>query len=170
MNGRMSQARTEVVFTARPSLRRAHLSLALSGSLLVIVFAIYYGVLFAGSLYYPPERISYDWTTVHFFAFAVCLFPGLMTGAAAYTWVLLTSERYIVTSEYIELRRGLVNRHTRLIPFSAIRDVSTGASFDQRLVSLGSVAVVATNGDRIALQDVTDYEAKREAIWRLVRK
>jgi len=100
--------------------------------------------------------------------FALTLAGGVMTTlrvnlALAYT-------RYTVTTRHIEWAGGVFSRGKHLIPLAAIRDVSSFATYDQRLLGLGDVTVVATYGSGITFHDVTDHEAKCEAIWHLVRK
>lgn len=75
---------------------------------------------------------------------------------------------YTVTSEYIESETGTFERSVRRIPLSYIRDVTQTQDFFQKLFGLSSIKVVATNGDSIALENVTDGKRKREIIWNLV--
>ncbi len=170
----MPRGTAEIVFTARPDMRRARLRVALWGAALVIVFTLYYGGIYlsyhVASFYYPPERMEYDPLIFHFFGIMSCFVPAGMLVTAVGMYLALASTRYTVTTEHVEVRGGIVNRYTRLIPLGSVRDVSTLTTFDQRLLGLGDVQVVASNGDARSLQDVPAYEAKRDAIWSLVRK
>ena len=141
----------EAVLTARPSLRRARLWIAVFGAALLLVGAFYYlaiySIYLAASFYYPPERITYHPLAVHAISALLCCFPaGLCLAAIAGSFVL-ASERYLVTTAHVEVRRGRLNRYTKRIPFRSVRDITTSATFDQRLCGLGDVRVIASNGD-----------------------
>jgi uncharacterized membrane protein YdbT with pleckstrin-like domain len=80
----------------------------------------------------------------------------------------LRKATYTVTSEYIEARTGTFEKRVRRVPLSYIRDVTHTQDFFQKLFGLSSIKVVATNGDSIALENISDGEQKREIIWDLV--
>lgn len=164
----------DVLLAARPSLRRARLWIVLFGVALVLVCALYYLIIYsiylAASFYYPPEQITYHPLAVHAIGVLLWLFPAGLCVAAAGGSAVMASERYIVTTEHVEIRRGILNRYTKLIPFRSVRDITTSATFDQRLCGLGDVRVIASNGDAITLNDLPDYEATHDLIWRLMPK
>lgn len=80
----------------------------------------------------------------------------------------LRKAAYTVTSEYIEANTGTFEKSVRRVPLSYIRDVTHTQNFFQKLFGLSSIKVVATNGDSIALENISDGERKREIIWDLV--
>jgi membrane protein YdbS with pleckstrin-like domain len=121
--------------------------------------------------------------------FALCLTQS-NPGASSWTWALgmttsaliiitlgmsldfarLYSERYVVTSEAIEITSGILRRDSCKIPLSNVLDVTSNNSFDRRLFGVGNITVAIANGDRITLEDVTNPQAKAETLWQLVHK
>jgi uncharacterized membrane protein YdbT with pleckstrin-like domain len=100
--------------------------------------------------------------------FSIFLFG--LTIAQALNLAMLSSERYAVTAETIEITSGILRRDARKIPFSRILDITANASIDQRLFGLGSITVSIANGNRITLKDITDSQTKAETLWELVHK
>ena len=92
----------------------------------------------------------------------------ILTIAQALNLARLTSERYAVTEETIEVTSGILRRDARKIPFSRVLDVTANASFDRRLFGVGNITVSIANGDTITLEDVTDSQTKAETLWNLV--
>jgi membrane protein YdbS with pleckstrin-like domain len=121
--------------------------------------------------------------------FAVCLLQS-DPGASSWTWgfgiatsalLVLTlsmglefarlySERYVVTTEAIEITSGILRRDSRKIPLSNVLDVTSNNSFDRRLFGVGNITVAIANGDRITLEDITAPQDKAETLWQLVHK
>lgn len=94
----------------------------------------------------------------------------ILTVAQSLNFARLSSERYVVTSETIEVSSGILRRDARRIPFSRVLDVTANASFDRRLFGLGNITVSIANGDTIMLEDITDSQTKAETLWNLVHK
>jgi putative membrane protein len=94
----------------------------------------------------------------------------ILTIAQALNLTKLASERYVVTTETIEVTSGILRRDARKIPFSRVLDVTANASFDRRLFGIGNITVSIANGDTITLEDITDSETKAETLWNLVHK
>ena len=51
------------------------------------------------------------------------------------------SEVYRLTDHKIEIQRGLFSRTVRNIPLSSVQDVTTNASFGERLLGIGSLEI-----------------------------
>jgi uncharacterized membrane protein YdbT with pleckstrin-like domain len=159
LKARLSQPGT--VFVDRPITRRA---LAYTLGLAIILCACI--VIFAAHMLQSNPAGS-DWTWGSGLFTIVFL---ILTIAQALNLVRLTSERYVVTAETIEITSGILRRDARKIPFSRVLDVTANASFDQRLFGVGNITVSIANGDTITLEDITDSQAKAEPLWNLVHK
>ncbi|MCP9495178.1 MAG: PH domain-containing protein [Pyrinomonadaceae bacterium MAG19_C2-C3] len=172
INNRAARKEADVVFTARPALRRVRLWVVIYGALLMLVLGGYYvtAYMLAPAFYSAARSSSYDPVMLHLFGAMLAFIPAAGLFATPRVYIALAHTRYTVTTEHVEVAGGMFSRGKHSIPLAAIRDVSSFATLDQRLLGVGNVTVLATNGHGITLQDVTDYEAKREAIWHLVRK
>jgi uncharacterized membrane protein YdbT with pleckstrin-like domain len=94
----------------------------------------------------------------------------ILVVAQALDFARLSSERYVVNNETIEVTSGILRRDARKIPVSNILDVTSNASFDRRLFGLGNITISIANGDTITLEDITDSHNKAETLWKLVHK
>lgn len=96
-------------------------------------------------------------------------------GGAVTLWVLVAGRRlvrwwsttYVLTSERIVVRAGLLSRSGTEIPIESIDDVRFRQRFLQRLLGYGEVLVVSAgrSGPR-RLSDIPDPEAFQSEIWR----
>jgi uncharacterized membrane protein YdbT with pleckstrin-like domain len=149
------------VLVDRPVTRRAA---AYTMGLAVILF-ICVVVFIACMLQSNPLESDRTWGSILFGAFFLMLTVGQALDLAQ-----LTSERYVVTAETIEVTSGILRRDARKIPLSRVLDVTANASFDRRLFGVGNITVSIANGDRITLEDITDSQTKAETLWNLVHK
>jgi uncharacterized membrane protein YdbT with pleckstrin-like domain len=94
----------------------------------------------------------------------------ILVVAQALDFARLSSERYVVNNETIEVTSGILRRDARKIPISNVLDVTSNASFDRRLFGLGNITISIANGDTITLEDITDSQNKAETLWKLVHK
>lgn len=75
---------------------------------------------------------------------------------------------YTITTEHVEAKIGTFEKSVRRIPLGYIRDVTHTQNIFQSLYGLSDIKVVATNGDSIVLENISEGERKREIIWELV--
>lgn len=75
---------------------------------------------------------------------------------------------HTVTTEHVEAKIGTFEKSVRRIPLGHIRDVTHTRNIFQSLYGLSNITVVATNGDSIVLENISEGERKREIIWELV--
>jgi uncharacterized membrane protein YdbT with pleckstrin-like domain len=154
-------ARSAVVLADRPVTRRA----AAYTLGLAAIFLICASIFVACMSQNNPMGYDRTWGSGLFTIF----FLGL-TCAQGLNFARLSSERYVVTGETIEVTSGILRRDARKIPFSRILDITANASIDRRLFSLGNITVSIANGHAITLEDLTDSQAKAETLWNLVHK
>jgi uncharacterized membrane protein YdbT with pleckstrin-like domain len=153
--------RGAVVLADRPVTRRAAASTLGLAALLATGAAVFIACL------RQKDPGGSSWTWVSGMAVAALLIVLIGSGA---DFAQLSSERYIVTAESIEITSGILRRDARRIPFSHVLDVTASASFSRRLFGLGNITVSIANGDQITFEDVSDFQTKAEMLWNLVHK
>jgi membrane protein YdbS with pleckstrin-like domain len=131
----------------------------------VLAFIIFLALFMISMMQADPGDSSWTWVSG---IGSICLLFAIIGLAAEYA--RLHSERYIVTTDSIEVRSGILRRDARKIPLSHVLDITSNASFDRRLFGVGNITVAIANGDCIILEDVTDAERKTETLWNLVHK
>jgi membrane protein YdbS with pleckstrin-like domain len=149
------------VLTDRPVIRRAT-----AYTLGLAALALLSGAIFAACMLQSNPGAS-SWTWASGIATAALL---IVTIGQALDLARLYSERYVVTTEAIEITSGILRHDSRKIPFSNILDVTSHSSFDRRLFGIGNITVAIANGDHITLEDVSDPQSKTETLWNLVHK
>jgi uncharacterized membrane protein YdbT with pleckstrin-like domain len=153
--------RSAVVLADRPVTRRTIAYTLCLGALLCVCAAIFLACL----LQRDPGGSFWTWVS----GIAVAAFLIVFIGYGA-EFATLYSERYLVTTEAIEITSGILRCDSRKIPFSKVLDVTANASFSHQLFGVGNITVSTANGDTITLEDITDSQTKAEMIWNLVHK
>lgn len=153
--------RSAVVLADRPVTRRAAAYTLGLATLLCACAAIFLACL----LQRDPGGSSWTWVS----GMSVSAILIVLIGYGA-EFATLYSERYLVTTEAIEITSGILRRDSRKIPFSNILDVTANAPFSHRLFGVGNITVSTANGDTITLEDITDSQTKVETLWNLVHK
>ena len=154
---RMGMSRSDrgnPVMTDRPDMRPVKMLYLLPLTLLIAVTLVC--------------LLSKDWGFTFMF--------GLYVGGMAIMTLLVSGSyheklwkaEYIITPDYVEAQTGTLEKSVRRIPLSYIRDVTLTQNLVQARLGLHNITVVATNGDKVVLQNVTDGKRKHEVIWGLV--
>jgi len=154
-------AQPKAVLTDRPITRRA-VVYALGLAVITLSCASIFGVCMLQS---NPGASSWTWAS----GIATAAFLIITIGQAL-ELARLYSERYVVTTDTIEITSGILRRDSQKIPFSNILEVASNSSFNQRLFGLGNITVAIANGDHITLEDVSDPQSKTETLWNLIHK
>lgn len=131
----------------------------------MMVFIIFLAIFVISMMEADPGGSTLTWVSGIGSACLLLIAIGLIADYAR-----LHSERYIITTDSIEVRSGILRRDSRKISFSNVLDVTSNASFDRRLFGVGNITVAIANGDRITLEDVTEAETKTETLWNLAHK
>lgn len=159
LEARRSQAGS--VLEDRPITRRA----AFIAAGLATITLIFAALLISCLMQSNPGASSWTWA----FGIITSVLLIFATGMGL-DFARLYSERYVVTSDAIEITSGILRRDSRKFPLSNVLDVTSNATFDRRLFGVGNITVSIANGDRITLEDVTDPQGKAETLWQLVNK
>src|SRR5262245_33185283 len=79
--------------------------------------------------------------------------------------------RWVLTTERLQVIRGLLSRSTEEVELTRVRDVSYERSLPQRALGIGTVSVVGTDATTptVVLHDVEEPEAVKEMIRQAVR-
>lgn len=80
--------------------------------------------------------------------------------------------RWVLTTERLQIVRGILSRSTEEIELTRVRDVSYEQSLAQRALGIGTITVVGTDATTpmVVLHDVEDPEAIKETIRQAVRE
>jgi hypothetical protein len=79
--------------------------------------------------------------------------------------------RWVLTTERLQVVRGLLSRSTEEVELTRVRDVSYEQSLAQRALGIGTVTVVGTDASApsVVIHDVDEPEAVKEMIRQAVR-
>src|SRR2546423_6927152 len=147
------RSQPEALLTDRPITRRAAAyTLGIAAILLVCI------VIFVACML-QNNPLASDWTWGSGLFSIILLSLAIAQGL---NFARLSSERYVVTEETIEVTSGILRRDSRKIPISNILDVTSNSSFDRRLFGIGNITVAIANGDHITLEDVSHPQSKTE--------
>lgn len=156
-----SRSLGEAVLADRPVTRRAAF-IALTLAAITLIFAVLFALCLLQS---NPGASSWTWASGIITSVLLVIAIGMGLDFAR-----LYSERYVVTSDAIEITSGILRRDSRKFPLSNVLDVTSNASFDQRLFGVGNIRVSIANGDNITLEDIADPQTKAEILWNLIHK
>jgi membrane protein YdbS with pleckstrin-like domain len=154
-------AQPEAVLMDRPVTRRAVVYALGLGAITLLCAAIF------GACMLQSDPGASSWTWASGIASSALM---VITIGQSLELARLYSERYVVTTEAIEITSGILRRDSQKIPFSNILDVTSNSSFDRRLFGIGNITVAIANGDHITLEDVSDPQSKTKTLWNLVHK
>jgi hypothetical protein len=79
--------------------------------------------------------------------------------------------RWVLTTERLQVVRGILSRSTEEVELTRVRDVSYEQNLAQRALGIGTVTVVGTDATSptVVLHDVEEPEAVKEMIRQAVR-
>jgi hypothetical protein len=79
--------------------------------------------------------------------------------------------RWVLTTERLQVVRGILSRSTEEVELTRVRDVSYEQSLAQRALGIGTITVVGTDATApmVVLHDVEEPEAIKEMIRQAVR-
>jgi uncharacterized membrane protein YdbT with pleckstrin-like domain len=79
--------------------------------------------------------------------------------------------RWVLTTERLQVIRGLLSRTTEEVELTRVRDVSYEQSLAQRALGIGTITVIGTDATApmVVLHDVEEPEAVKEMIRQAVR-
>jgi hypothetical protein len=79
--------------------------------------------------------------------------------------------RWVLTTERLQVVRGILSRSTEEVELTRVRDVSYEQSLAQRALGIGTITVVGTDASSpmVVLHDVEEPEAVKEMIRQAVR-
>jgi hypothetical protein len=79
--------------------------------------------------------------------------------------------RWVLTTERLQVVRGILSRSTEEVELTRVRDVSYDQSLAQRALGIGTITVVGTDASApmVVLHDVEEPEAVKEMIRQAVR-
>ena len=80
--------------------------------------------------------------------------------------------RWVLTTERLQIVRGILSRSTEEIELTRVRDVSYAQSLAQRALGIGTITVIGTDASApsVVLHDVADPEDVKEMIRQAVRE
>lgn len=118
-----------------------------------LVAAVIVAVPVLAHLYFDKELASY--TSMTYWALVLLVLP---LAAVAWKWLKISSIRYVLTSERIKLRTGIIARHHEVVELYRVKDISLEQPVFMRLCGLGHV--IALTSDK-SLPTVTFYAVRR---------
>jgi hypothetical protein len=79
--------------------------------------------------------------------------------------------RWVLTTERLQVIRGILSRSTEEVELTRVRDVSYQQSLAQRALGIGTIEVIGTDATTpvVVLHDVEEPEAVKEMIRQAVR-
>jgi membrane protein YdbS with pleckstrin-like domain len=79
--------------------------------------------------------------------------------------------RWVLTTERLQVLRGILGRSTEEVELTRVRDVSYDQGLAQRALGIGTITVVGTDASAptVVLHDVDEPEAVKEMIRQAVR-
>jgi hypothetical protein len=79
--------------------------------------------------------------------------------------------RWVLTTERLQVIRGILSRSTEEVELTRVRDVSYEQSLPQRALGIGTIQVIGTDATTpvVVLHDVEEPEAVKEMIRQAVR-
>jgi uncharacterized membrane protein YdbT with pleckstrin-like domain len=153
-DNQIRRGHTELVLSEKPDLRLIKL-----GYIVPLLLLVTGG----GAIILPIDN-GYKIGT----AYAVIMLLGGSLTFFLSAHARLRKASYTVTAEYIEAETGTFEKSIRRIPLSYIRDVTHRQNFFQTFFGISDIAVAATNGDSVVLENISDGRRKQEVIWDLV--
>ena len=143
----MLDADEEVVFDLRPHARRL-IGPAIAGPVVVGLASYGYFAVPSGVVR-QPARIAIA-IVAAFLVLRYVLRP----------WLQWLTTRYVLTTQRLVVREGVLRRHGRDVPVARIADVSMHRSIRDRLLGCGTIVVETAGRDgQVVLADIAHAEA-----------
>lgn len=115
-----------------------------------------------------PERETWrgtpsQWVNFWWFVSCVLIVP---IPWALWKWLSVRATEFTVTSQRIKTKSGVLNQRVEEIELYRVKDTELSRSFFERLVGLGTVAVISSDDTtpRLEMPAVPDAEGLREAV------
>lgn len=84
---------------------------------------------------------------------------GIITGGLIFAYVVISrmQSRYIVTTERVKVKVGLLSKKTREYRIPDIQSLSTSQSIIERLLSHGNITLRTASNDQVTWEGVPEY-------------